>query len=569
MATQKSANDYREERKARLAKASKQNAKKSHKIGGHRMSKKAKSVIAIILVVAIVGVAGFFGCKNLGVFDRMKSIETVGGEKYSAVEYEYYYKSVHNYIYNMAAQYDQYYGAGYGYQYTGYDYSKDPAEQNYPFDDYKLEDGKDATWKQYFEAMALERMQYYNVVVDMANEANFKVSDEVKAQTEAQIEELRENIKTQAEEQGGQVVSLGAYLRASYGNGMNEKTFKDIVENETLAQEYAQHILETKGEGYTFEELEKVYKEDKSAYDVVDFRLFAIDPVTEELDEKATDEEKKAADEKAKAEAKKKAEEMFGKITDSASFVKLAEEYATEEQKEANDFKDSKTTLSTFIQKSSVQNSFSEDIIKWLYSDKTKAGEKKMFDVSGSQYIFMMEKPAYRDDETIPVDVRHILYQISEDATDKDAEKAKQKALAEAALKEIEAAADPLEKFLELVEKDSKDTGSNTTGGLYEYVGRGQMVEPFETWSLDEARKEGDLGVVETEYGYHVMYFVQKHNKPMWQITISQNLASEALQKELDEAYKTDAYAVAEDNATVAEMNEKLYAELKSLYYKG
>ena len=95
------------------------------------------------------------------------------------------------------------------------------------------------------------------------------------------------------------------------------------------------------------------------------------------------------------------------------------------------------------------------------------------------------------------------------------------------------------------------------------------MVEPFEAWSLDEARKEGDLGVVETEYGYHVMYFVQKHDKPMWQITISQNLASEALQEELDAAYKTDAYAVAEDNATIAEMNAKLYDELKSLYYKG
>ena len=192
-----------------------------------------------------------------------------------------------------------------------------------------------------------------------------------------------------------------------------------------------------------------------------------------------------------------------------------------------------------------------------------------MFDVNGSQYIFMMEKPAYRDDETIPADVRHILYQLDEQATDKEAEKAKQKALAEAALKEIQEAADPLAKFLEKVTSDSKDTGSSSNGGLYEYVGKGQMVEPFEKWALDAARKEGDLGVVETEYGYHVMYFVQKHDKPMWQITISQNLASEALQAELDEAYKTDAYAVAADNATVAELNEKLYAELKSLYYAG
>ncbi len=569
MATQKTSNDYREERKARLAKASKQNAKKSHKIGGHRMSKKAKSVIAIVLVVAIAGVAGFFACKSLGVFDRMKTIETVGGEKYSAVEYEYYYKSVHNYIYNMAAQYDQYYGAGYGYQYTGYDYSKAPAEQNYPYDDYKLEDGSAATWQQYFEYIALQNMQRYNVLADMAEEAGFEVSAEAKAETENQIEELRTSIKEQAEQQGGQVVSLSTYLRASYGNGMNESFFMDIVERETLATEYNQYLLETNADNYSFEELEKVYKEDKSAYDVVDFRMFSIAPETVELDDNATEDEKKAADEKAKAEAKKKADEMFGKITDEASFVKLAEEYATDEQKETSDFSDAKTTLSTFVQKSAVESSLSEDVIKWLYGSEAKAGEKKLFEVSGYQYLFYMVKPAYRDDTTIPVDVRHILYQIDEEATDKDAEMKKQKAAAEAALKDIQAAADPLAKFLELVETDSKDTGSSTNGGLYEYVGRGQYVEAFEAWSLDEARKEGDVAVVETEYGYHVMYFVQKHDKPQWQITIGQNLANDALNKDLEESYKTDAYAVAEDNAALKDANAKIYEELKSLYYAG
>lgn len=569
MATQKTSNDYREERKARLAKASKKNAKKSHKIGGHRMSKKAKSVIAIVLVVAIAGVAGFFACKNLGVFDRMKTIETVSGEKYSAVEYEYYYKSVHNYIYNMAYQYDTYYGTGYGYQYTGYDYTTDPAEQNYPYDDYTLEDGSAATWKQYFEYLALDRMQYYNVIADMAEEAGFEVSAEAKAETEANIEELRENIKSTAEEQGSQVVSLSTYLRASYGNGMNESTFMEIVERETLATEYSQYLLETKADEYSVEELEKVYKEDKTAYDCIDFRLFAIDPVTEELAEDATEDEEQAAEEKAAAEAKKKADEMFGKITDENSFITLAAEYATEEQKEANDFSDSSTTLSKYIQKSTVESSFSEDIVDWLYSDETKANDKKMFEVSGSYYIFYMVKAAYRDDETIPVDVRHILYQIDDEATDQEAEKETQKAAAEAALKEIQAAADPLAKFLELVETDSDDTGSNTSGGLYEYVGRGQYVEAFEAWSLDASRQEGDVAVVETEYGYHVMYFVKAHTKPQWQITISQNLASEAITEELEEAYKTDAYAVAEDNAALAEINAKIYNELKTNYYAG
>ena len=33
------------------------------------------------------------------------------------------------------------------------------------------------------------------------------------------------------------------------------------------------------------------------------------------------------------------------------------------------------------------------------------------------------------------------------------------------------------------------------------------MVEPFETWCFDESHKVGDTGIVESTYGYHVMYF--------------------------------------------------------------
>ena len=34
------------------------------------------------------------------------------------------------------------------------------------------------------------------------------------------------------------------------------------------------------------------------------------------------------------------------------------------------------------------------------------------------------------------------------------------------------------------------------------------VVEAFQDWSLDESRKTGDTGIVETDYGYHIMYFV-------------------------------------------------------------
>ncbi|MBQ2384152.1 MAG: peptidylprolyl isomerase, partial [Oscillospiraceae bacterium] len=63
------------------------------------------------------------------------------------------------------------------------------------------------------------------------------------------------------------------------------------------------------------------------------------------------------------------------------------------------------------------------------------------------------------------------------------------------------------DSFAELANKESDD-GDGTTGGLYEDVYPGRMVTNFNDWCFDEARKAGDTGIVETEYGYHVMYYV-------------------------------------------------------------
>ena len=64
------------------------------------------------------------------------------------------------------------------------------------------------------------------------------------------------------------------------------------------------------------------------------------------------------------------------------------------------------------------------------------------------------------------------------------------------------------ETFIKLAKEKSTDTGSKANGGLYEDVYPGQMVESFENWCFDESRKAGDHGMVETTYGYHIMYYV-------------------------------------------------------------
>ena len=70
------------------------------------------------------------------------------------------------------------------------------------------------------------------------------------------------------------------------------------------------------------------------------------------------------------------------------------------------------------------------------------------------------------------------------------------------------------ESFAALATEKTEDPGSQQSGGLYQQVVAGQMVQPFNDWCFDAARTYGDYGLVQTSYGYHVMFFVK--SEPQW-----------------------------------------------------
>lgn len=125
------------------------------------------------------------------------------------------------------------------------------------------------------------------------------------------------------------------------------------------------------------------------------------------------------------------------------------------------------------------------------------------------------------------VDARHILVQVKGGTTDENGtttyseeDWATCEADAQAILDQWLAGDKTEESFAALATEKTEDPGSQTTGGLYENIYEGQMVEPFEKWCFDEAREYGDYGLVQTSYGYHVMYYVG--SEPMW-ITYAEN----------------------------------------------
>lgn len=127
------------------------------------------------------------------------------------------------------------------------------------------------------------------------------------------------------------------------------------------------------------------------------------------------------------------------------------------------------------------------------------------------------------------VSVRHILLAPESgvsDATEEEWEATL--AAAEELLAQWQA--DPTEDyFATLANEHSTDTGSNTTGGLYEDFASNAMVQTFSDWCFDASRQPGDTGIVKSDYGYHIIYFVGTTDTLGWQDVVREQMINEQL----------------------------------------
>lgn len=87
------------------------------------------------------------------------------------------------------------------------------------------------------------------------------------------------------------------------------------------------------------------------------------------------------------------------------------------------------------------------------------------------------------------------------------------------------------ESFAEMTNEHTADGNDSNAdgvkdGGLYTGITEGQMVPEFEAWCFDDSRKYGDVGIVKTEFGYHIMYFVG--SEVVWPYYAEQDMLAKA-----------------------------------------
>ncbi len=496
-------------------------------------AKKAiKITTAVVLVVAILVTYMATGAVRKGFVNSVLqwttnltavTVETADGDKISVPVsvYNYYFALAYN---NMKNTQEAYEASGLS-SLLGYD-----VDFSKPFSSQKTtnDDGDEVTWAQRMKEEVIENIKHVYSLYSAAVKDNDGKEPEITSSQKSEIDEALETYKGYADSYG---YTLSAYLVAAMGKGVTESVFRREATRSYIADNYESSIEDEK---VKVERTDEDYTEYRDKHEdevkTVEIRIF---------DAQSEDDAKKFKDELAQ---------------DASNFTELAVKYAKEGFYKEYYKEDS---ASTFVH--ATRNSLSgfslsqkdEDGdyygLDWLFSKNRKAGDSLQY----KNTVVYVTAPA-EFCESSSIDVRHILVTPVEhnhaegesdeeeteavDATDEQWAAALNKA--NSIVDEFNKGDKTAESFGKLAEKYTADEGSEKTGGLYEDVYPGQMIQTFNNWCFDENRKDGDVAVVKTEVGYHIMYFDGRTETPIWkrlvqielptEVSLSENIADTA-----------------------------------------
>lgn len=463
-------------------------------------------VSAMIAVVVIaLAVLGIRAVNNSGIIQKNTVAAVVGERELNSVELGYYYNDAISKYYNDMYEMYETYADSY-LQAIGLDTTK-------PLDTqvYDKESGK--TWAEYFVDTAIETAKSDFALYDLAKAENFQLPDD----EQTSLDNMMNNLGTYATLYG--YSNANQYLRAMYGYGADEDSYKAYSERSAVADAYKhahEDSLQYKDADIREYEKDKISQYNSYTYSsaylsYTDFRQGGTED--EEGNKTYSDAENEAA-----REAMKTAAEALATSTslDALKEAIKSVEVNGDSQLSVNDYKKVlHSTLNTPLADWLADEARQEGDIGAIPNTSTSTGEDgKETTVTNGYYVVCFGS---KSDNSQPMaNVRHLLVSFPGGTKNEetgeteytDEEKATAKSEADGYLKTWLEGDATEESFIALVKEHSDDTSAED-GGLFEDIHPdSQYVPNFLNWSIDPERKAGDAEVIETEYGYHVMYYV-------------------------------------------------------------
>lgn len=479
-------------------------------------------VVLCLMVAFAIYTAVSSHVSHNGSKERNTTALTVGEHKISNAELNYYYIDAINQFVNQYGAYAAMFGL---------DVTK-------PLNQQVTNAEKGTTWADDFLETAKNNVKSTYALADKAAADGFELPEANKTYINSTVDSLGVFAKSRG------FTSAENYLKAMYGNGATVEDYRNYAMMTSLASAYqADHA---KSLEYTDEQLREAEKDNYAEFSSFSYNAYYLDASkfleggTKGEDDKITysDEEKAAAVKRAEEIAKSLASEN---ITSVADLDKAIAEL------EIN--KDVQGAASTAYTDAAYAK-INANIQEWVTDEARQAGDltviantttttdeegKETTTTNGYYVVFFNSS----NDNTFPlVNARHILIKFeggtkgaNGTVTYTDEEKAATKAKAEAILADWQAGEATEESFGKLATEKTQDTGSAANGGLYENIYPNQMVAGFNNWCFDSARQPGDTGIVETEFGYHIMYFSGNSNITFRDFMIKDKLVAEDTSK--------------------------------------
>ena len=448
---------------------------KRSKAAAEEAKKRRKTNIQYSVVAAIlVIVFAFIFIYNSALPSRHTTAVTIDGEKYTVAQLNYYYSTSYISFYN---QYYSYISYG-----MFFDTSQSLKDQNYT---------TDMSWREFFLQSAVDNMTEVQLLNEAAEAEGFTLSEE----DQAAYEEAVAGIETNWADLG--YSSLKQYINMNYGKGVDMDLVKQEMYRTYVASAYSQYKYESYE--YSAEELDAYYAEHADEFDSISYAY--------------------VTDYDGVIDAEAVAAAVNG--TDEEAFTAYMEE----------NYEGTSPTTLTYS-----GSQLPEEYAEWLLDAARAPGDATAFTEEDTSTVLMFVSRDDNDYHT--VSFRHILKTAADEDGDgsfSDEEIAAAADAAQALYDEWKAGEATEDSFAELATANTDDGGSSSTGGLYETVSKGQMVEPIDTWLFDEARKPGDTEILSYDgsnyTGTHVVYFVGTD-----ELTYAQMIADDTMR---DDAYSS------------------------------
>ena len=454
----------------------------------------AFAVVLIALLVIAVTVGVIQTINNSGIREKNTVAMTVDGHEISNAELNYYYMSTVNSFYSQNGSYAAMFGL---------DVTK-------PLNEQVMDEATGETWADYFLESAKASAKSVYALKNAAAAAGHTLSEDLKAAADSTIENmsLYSTIYGYSDAEG--------YLKAMYGKGATMESYRSYIEDTLLADDFQAAYSES----LTYEDtaLREAEKDNFHAYSAFTYNYYHL-PVTKFQEGGTTAEDGTTTySDEEKAAAVAACEEAAKSLTGAdITSVELLDAAIA-----ALPVNEGATSASTFYE-DNAYTYISAPVAQWLSDSSRKEGDltyiaNSTTDADGKETIngyYIVYFHSVNDNSFALKNVRHILVNFEGGTTDEttgavtysDEEKAAAKAEAEEILAGFKAGEATEASFAALAAEKTDDTGSAANGGLYEDIYPGQMVASFEDWCYAD-HKTGDTGIVESEYGYHIMYFV-------------------------------------------------------------